>query len=408
MAVQQSTRAYDLLVELGVTPVINAAGAPSRLGQSVLAAPVREAMMAAAQYCVPLSELQARASELIAVATGAEAGCVASGAAACLYLATAACMAGTDVAAMDRLPDTTDLKHEIVVHRAHRNAFDHAVRATGARFVEFGYLAPVSGAGAYPWQLEAAITERTAAVFYPGFAAASVLPLPVVTRIAHARGVPVIVDGAGTLVYPDNLRRFIAEGADLVAFSGGKMIAGPSASGILAGRRDLILSATLQQQDMYVRAETWSGPFGTPMPDTFAAPPHQGMGRMLKVGREEIVGLIAALKLFLERDHAAEQARWLQMMSHIATQLQQAPGVCVRLQAPPETAMPQVAIQFQGQQPTARAAATARDLQQGRPRVFCDESQLHLGALILNPSNLRDEEVEPLITRVRESFSSSL
>src|SRR5579871_6712336 len=86
MAVQQSTRAYDILIDLGLTPVINVAGAPSRLGQSVLAEPVREAMMAAAQYCIPLSELQQRAGDLIAAATGAEAGCVACGAAACLFL----------------------------------------------------------------------------------------------------------------------------------------------------------------------------------------------------------------------------------------------------------------------------------------------------------------------------------
>ena len=407
MTVSVSTRAYEILLNLGVTPVINAAGEPSRLGQSILAEPVREAMMAAAQYCVPLSELQERACELIAAATGAEAGCVAPGAAAGLYLAAAACMAGTDLAAMDRLPDTTGLRNEIVVHRAHRNAFDHAVRASGARFVEFGYLGAVSGAGAYAWQLAAAINERTAAVFYPGFPAASVLPLPVVAEIAHSRGIPLIVDGAGTLVTPENLRRFIAEGADLVSFSGGKAIGGPSASGILAGRRDLILSATLQQQDMYVRKETWSGPFGAPMPDVFETPPHQGLGRMLKVGREEIAGLIVALQLFLARDHARERAQWLATMTDVAARIGAAPDVAIHLEAPPQVLIPQVAIQYQGPRPVEKAAALSRDLQHGRPRVFCDEAQLASGTLVLNPINIRDDEIEPLIARIRQALRAA-
>jgi L-seryl-tRNA(Ser) seleniumtransferase len=404
MAVQASSRAYEILLDLGVTPVINAAGEPSRLGQSILAEPVREAMMAAAQYCVPVSELQRCACELIASATGAEAGCVMPGAAAGLYLAAAACMAGTDPAAMDRLPDTTGLRNEIVVHRAHRNAFDHAIRASGVRFVEFGYLGAVSGAGAYAWQLEEAITERTAAAFYPGFPAQSVLPLPEVAEIAHSHGIPLIVDGAGTLVSPGNLRRFITEGADLVCFSGGKAIGGPSASGILAGRRDLILSATMQQQDMYVRKETWSGPFGMPMPEVFETPPHQGMGRMLKVGREEIAGLIVALKLFLARDHEAERAQWLKMMTYVATQLRDAPGSVAHLQAPPAVPIAQVAIRCQGAQPAAKAAAISRDLQRGHPRVFCDESQLAAGTLVLNPINVQDDELEPLIARMMQSL----
>src|SRR6185369_11495428 len=141
--------------------------------------------------------------------TGAEAGCVASGADACLTLAAAACMTGDDRAAMDQLPDTTGLRNEIVVHRAHRMSFDHALRLAGARFVEFGYLLSSSGAGAYRWQMEAAITERTAACFYVGVPVDSVLDFETFAQIAHSRGVPVIVDAAPTQVPPENFRRWI-------------------------------------------------------------------------------------------------------------------------------------------------------------------------------------------------------
>ena len=147
-----STDSLAIIESLGLTPVINAMGAPSRLGCTVLSPSVRAAMDAAAQHCIPIAEMQERASAVIAEVTGAEAGCVASGAAACLFVGTAACIAGEDRAAIDRLPDTTGLRDEIAIHRAHRNPYDHAVRATGARLVEFGYLGGPSGVGTHRWQ----------------------------------------------------------------------------------------------------------------------------------------------------------------------------------------------------------------------------------------------------------------
>lgn len=239
------------LERLGLTPVINANGAASRLGGNLLSAAAQEAMIEAGQRFFPLNELQARASETISRVTGAEAGCVASGAAACLFLSAAACMARDDIAAMDRLPNTEGLRNEIVMHRAHRNPYDHVLRATGARLVEVGYLGTPSNPGARAWEFEAAITDRTCAFFYvvPGLST-EVLPLQTIAEIAHRHDLPVIVDAAGALPPAENLTRFIREGADLVAFSGGKGIGGPAGSGFLAGRRELVLSATLQQQDI--------------------------------------------------------------------------------------------------------------------------------------------------------------
>ena len=285
---------YD---DLGLRTVINASGTLTRLGGSRMAPEVLAAMAEAAASFVPIDALQARAGEIIAEVTGAESGYVVTGAAAGLSLGVAACVAGFNVAAMDRLPDTTGLRNEVVVQRGHRNAYDHAIRAVGVRMVEVGYLGYPGAGGTYPWQIADAISDRTAAIACPILDTPGTVPLREVCAIAHEHGLPVIVDAAAELPPRSNLRRFIAEGADLVVFSGGKAIGGPQASGMLAGRADLIASVALQHQDMDVRDATWS------QRDLLAngvlrGVPHQGFGRSMKVGREEIVGLLVALQRF--------------------------------------------------------------------------------------------------------------
>lgn len=387
------------LERLGLTPVINANGAASRLGGNLLSAAAQEAMIEAGQRFVPLQELQACASETISRLTGAEAGCVASGAAACLFIAAAACMAGDDIAAMDRLPNTEGLPNEIVMHRAHRNPYDHALRATGARLVEVGYLGGPSSPGTRGWELESAITDRTCALFYVAPEISNdVLPLAAVSEIAHQKGLPVIVDAAGALPPVENLTRFIREGADLVAFSGGKGIGGPAASGFLAGRRDLVLSATAQQQDMYIHPALWSGPLD-PSDSTFSAdPPRQGVGRMLKVGREEIAGLTAALVEYSERDHSAEEARDFTIAAEISERLQSVEGAAVSLRD--KARRPQVVVDFSDSGGPSRAAEVAVNLRQGSPRIYCLDAWLHQGIIIIQPTTLRDDEVDVLIERV--------
>ena len=392
-----------IIESLGLVPVINAAGFPSRLGGATLSAEVRAAMDAAAQNFVPIAEMQALASEQIADATGAEAGLVASGGAACLTLAAAACMTGDDPAAIDRLPDTSGLKNEIVVHRAHRNPFDHALRVTGARFVEFGYLGVASGVGAYRWQLDAAITERTAAVFYPGALTAYVLPLSEVVEVAHARGVPVIVDAAGTMPPVNNLTRFIAEGADLVAFSGGKLVRGPTASGFLAGRRDLIRAATIQHQDAFVHPDVYRPPFQVPGANRPKEPPHQGLGRVLKVGREEIAGLLVALQAFTKRDHAAEQLGWEKMSVKVAEGLRSVRVKGVNISTPSAPWI-HVVIAFPDRAHAARAVTA---LETGRPRVFVAAHRISNTEVAVIPQNLWEDEVPTLIRRLLEVIKSS-
>ena len=222
---------------LGVRTIINAKGTATRLSGGILRPEVAAAMAEASQSCVDMAELQAAASRVIADVTGAEAGYIASGASACLLLATAACIAGLDPGRMARLPDTRGLRNEVIMVRSQRNFYDHAIRAAGATIVEVGLPDRYSGAGvrdAESWEIEDAITDNTAAIHYVADAAAQP-PLAEVVAIARRYKIPVFVDAAAQLPPQSNLKRFIAEGADLVAFSGGKVIGGPQASGMLAG-----------------------------------------------------------------------------------------------------------------------------------------------------------------------------
>ena len=314
---------YD---ELGVRPVINAAGTLTRLGGSRMAPDVLAAMAEASASFVHLDDLQTRAAEEIARITGAEAGYVTNGAAAGLALATAACVAGMDVAAMDQLPDTTGLRNEVIVQRGHRNSYDHAIRMAGIRFVEVGYLGHPGAGGTMPWQVEAAITERTAAIACPVWDMPGCVSLPDLAEIARRHELPVIVDAAAELPPRSNLRRFLEEGADLVVFSGGKAIGGPQASGILAGRADLIASVALQHQDMDVRAETWNKR-GLLDSGAVAGIPHQGFARAMKVGREEIAGLIVALRAFVAGSDEADFFAWLGLLDQVEHAIASVPGI---------------------------------------------------------------------------------
>ncbi|MEE3215142.1 MAG: L-seryl-tRNA selenium transferase, partial [Pseudomonadota bacterium] len=292
---------YD---RLGVRTIINASGPATRLSGSIMLPEAAQAMKEASQYCVDIAELQGRACEIIADITGAEAGYVTSGAAAGLLLGTAACVTGLNPDKMNRLPDTSGMKNEVIMARSHRNFYDHAVRSVGIRLVEVGISDRFSGAGVRdtePWEIAAAITEQTAAICYVAYEHTEP-PLTEVVRVAGVAGVPVIVDAAGQLPPASNLRRFIADGADLVVFSGGKALRGPQSSGILCGRRDLISAAALQHLDLDIYWEQWNPPTALIDKDELPGAPHHGIGRPCKVGKEEIVGLLTALQLFAQED----------------------------------------------------------------------------------------------------------
>jgi D-glucosaminate-6-phosphate ammonia-lyase len=392
----------NIYERLRVTPIINACGPVTRLSGGIMAPEVAQAMMEASQHCVDMVELQARASELIAEATGAEAGLVSSGAAAAMLLGLAACMTGLDPDKMNRLPDTTGMKSEIVVPRSHRNFYDRAARALGARVVEIGLSDRFSGTGVRdvePWEIAAAITERTAAVYY--LAKPHALPrLPEVVAAAGAKGVPVVVDAAAELPPKENLRRFIADGAALVAFSGGKAIGGPQASGILAGRRDLVAAATLQNLDLDVFLEQFNPPPGFIDKRVLPGLPHHGIGRPCKVGKEEIVGLLTALRLFIA-DDGARAERWRAIASALRAALAALPGL--------EVGIGDDARQSGIAYVTVRAdrhdiMSLVSRLEAGAPSVRCNVARAAEGVLLLSPVCLRDGQVPAIAEKFRAAL----
>ncbi|MGE3798738.1 MAG: aminotransferase class V-fold PLP-dependent enzyme [Thermomicrobiales bacterium] len=386
--------------ELGVRPIINAAATLTRLGGSRMAPEVLAAMNEASESFVHIDYLQQAAGNVIAEITGAEAGYVVNGAAAGLTLGTAACIVGLDVGSMDRLPDTTGMKNEVVVQKGHRNFYDHAIRAAGATFVEVGYLGYPGAGGTYGWQIDEAITERTAAVACPILHTPGTLSLPEVAEIAHARGVPVIVDAAAELPPRANLKRFIAEGADLVAFSGGKVIGGPQSSGILAGRRDLIASVALQQQDMDVRPETWTRRWMLE-DGSIRGIPTQGFGRGFKVGREEIVGLVTALKRFAAGNDEEDFERWHSILDVVEEYLDGVPGLAAQREQARGKA-PSLWVNVDSAITGIEAYDLLNALMDGEPGIAASETRGEFGMIGIQPHALRPEEAEMVGKRIRD------
>jgi L-seryl-tRNA(Ser) seleniumtransferase len=389
---------FAIVESLGLRPVINAVGSPTRLGGTRYCEPVVQAMVEASQCFVPIHELQARASEAIVALTGAEEGCVTTGAAGSLYLGACAILAGERLAWMDALPETEGRPDEFVVHRMHRSPYDHGVRAAGGRLVEFGCA--WQGVGAYPWQLEAAIGPRTAGVLFQANAEHLGLALEEVCRIAHEAGIPVLVDAAEELPPADRLRRLIAAGADLIAVSGGKALRGPAGSGLLAGRRELVLSAAMQHDDMYTTPELFPGPLGR-REKGFAHPGHHGMGRILKVGREQVLGLTVAIETFLAADPEAEIARCQRVLEEIQRHL---PNARVTIAQSSPGALPYMHLRLGS---AAEAFAVARELLAQEPRIFVDEGQLSAGVIGIGPRNLSEGEATIVGRRLAAGLGSS-
>ena len=389
--------------DLGITPLINAAGFKTRLGGATLPADVIEGMAEAAAATVDIAALQARAGEIIARVTGAEAGYVTCGAAAALTLAAAACITRLDVKKVDALPDTHGMSDEIIIYRAHRNSYDHALRAAGAKLIEVGLNDRGVGAGVRSleaWEVEAAITDRTAAVAYV-VTTPEDPPLPIVTEAAHRKAVPVIVDAAAQLPPRENLRRFIAEGADLVAFSGGKGVRGPQASGFLCGRKDLVQSVALNHLDFDIDLKLTSPPLDLIPVDRLPGLPHHGIGRGFKVGKEEIVGFLVALRKFAEgAGGGAETKRLRHLAEGIVRDLARGHTIDLKIAGPPEA--PEIHIDFHDPE---GAASAYRLLARGTPPVIVSEELLAEGKLVIFVATVREDQAQPLAAAVGRALS---
>ena len=391
--------------KLGVRPIINAYAPMTRLGGGVMPVQVAEAMREATQVCVDIAELQMAASRIIAGITGAEAGCVTAGAAAALLVGTAACVTGMDAARMSRLPDVRGMKNEVIAMRSQRNSYDHAIRATGVTIVDVGFADRYTDVGVRDtelWEIQSAISESTAAIYY--LAKPQSMPrLQDVARVAHGAGIPVLVDAAAELPPLENLKRFLAEGADLVAFSGGKSIGGPQGSGILCGRRDLISSALLQQLDFDYNYEEWEPPLALVDKHAVAGVPRHGIGRSCKVGKEQIVGLLTALQLFVEEGDAGRHARLLLLCRRLTSELAEIEGVSTRIMDDPlQSGMPVVELRVQETRVPLTAVELIRRLRQGSPGVEVNPWRPQDGLLILNPACLADSDPQVIARRIRE------
>lgn len=394
--------------DLGIRPIINASGSVTRLGGARLPRAVLEAYQAAAQETVPIEQLQAAASEQIAALTGSEAGLVTCGSSAALTLGAAAILSGLDVARMEQLPDCTGFAHEFIVSREHRNGYDHAVRAAGVRFVEVGFNEQLAGAGVRrteAWEYRAACGPNTAGILYV-LAPDSQPSLADVVQVAHDQGLPVLVDAAGELPPRQNLRDIPASGADLVAFSGGKAIRGPQATGILCGRKELVTSAALQMLDMDDHWDLWDPPGHWLEKNAIAGLPRHGLGRSMKVAKEELVALLTALQLFTQGDYDAQLQEYSQWLQAISAQLANGPATCRLLDAADGQTPSQLEIQLDSSRMPRNAMQICRALREGDPPVYVGHARLEENVLLVNPFCLVEDQVGPLGCRLAEEISS--
>ena len=392
---------------LGVRRRINAAGTLTRLGGALMAPRVTAAMAAAATQSVDIAELQAAASRSIARITGAEAGMVTSGAAAALTLAAAASMTRWDIGKMAALPHAGAFAHEILIPRNHRTGYCHALSASGARLVDIGHNDRASGAGVRgleAWEIETAITPGTVAFAFCANPE-NIADLPTVVAVCKPRDLPVIVDAAAQLPPTSNLRRLIEAGADLVAFSGGKAIGGPQATGILAGRRDLIGAALVQQLDMDVAPASWSPPDLIDR-EKMKGVPHHGLGRGFKVGKEEIIGVLTALEHFAASDDAAANARLEERLRRIDARLVGLPGIRTRLLPASETGrVPHLHLVIDPALARTDAMGLSKRLQSADVPVHLSERLVERGILVVDLQVPPPEDDAAIAEAVRRALT---
>jgi len=394
---------YD---QFGVSSIINASGAVTRLGGAPMPEAVLNAFREAAGEAVPLEQLQATASRRIAKITGTEAGLVTAGSAAALTLGTAAILTGYDLARMERLPHCDGFPHEFMIAREQRSGYDHAVRAAGARLVEVGFNEIVANAGVRrteAWEYEAAFGPSTAGVVYV-FSPSSQPPLAELVERAHRFRLPVLVDAAGELPPRSNLREIAASGADLVAFSGGKAIRGPQSTGILCGKRDLVGAAAVQMLDMDDHFALWNPPADFIDKTQLGGIPRHGIGRTLKVSKEEIVALLTALELFASGAYDAGLPAFRADLETIVAGLRDLPVACQIIDKGDGESLPILEIALDEARLGTTAFEICRRLRQGTPPVYVSHGRLAEGILVINPLCLTAERTASLLVRLQEEL----
>jgi uncharacterized pyridoxal phosphate-dependent enzyme len=338
----------DYYDKLGVTKIINAAGTYTILTASTMPPAVQAAVARAAKHPVRLLELQTKAGEYLARRLRSEAAMVTAGAASALTLGTAACMTvGNKSASHDMPTDMAGIKNEVVVQKAHRYGYDHALRNCGIRFVEVETIA----------NYDAAFNEHTVMAHFFNAAEQGRISREDWVRVAHKHGVPCFNDAAADVPPISNLWNYTQMGFDLVTFSGGKGIRGPQNAGLLLGRKDLIAAAVANNN---------------PFDDC--------VGRGMKVAKEQIVGMVAAVDWFLSQSDDAMQAEFQQRADRIAAHLKDIPTLQSRIVVPPvANQVPHLLIRYDQQRVKISPRAVAEQLRRGTPSIE------------LNPATGRDE-----------------
>ena len=328
----------DYFAELGVRPFINAAGTYTTLTASLMAPEVMQAIDYCSKQYVHLIELHDRVGERIASLIGCEAAMVSAGAASALTLGTAACMTGANEDLIRRLPDTTGLKTEVIIQKSHRYGYDHAVRNCGTHFVEVETRE----------QLENAVNGNTVMML---FFNAATPPAPIkaeeFAQLGKKHGVPTFNDAAADVPPVSHLSAYLKMGFDLVTFSGGKGIRGPQSAGLLLGRKDLIQAARLN-----------------------ASPNSDAIGRGMKVNKEELVGMMAAVEAYIKKDHEAEWRDWEGRVKTIADSVGPVNSVKAEPFVPEiSNSVPHLRITWDESQLKITAAEATKKLLDGNPSI---------------------------------------
>jgi L-seryl-tRNA(Ser) seleniumtransferase len=359
----------DYYEKLGVAKIINAAGTYTALTASIMPPSVQAAVARAAKHPVRLHDLQQAAGEYLARRLQCEGAMVTAGAASALTLATAAAMTMGNRAAAHQIPtDVTGLKHEVIAQKAHRYEYDHAIRNCGAKFVEVVTLA----------DYEAAFTERTVMTNFFNAAEEGQIGREDWVRVAHQHGVPCLNDAAADVPPISNLWKYTKMGFDMVAFSGGKGMRGPQNAGLLLGRQDLVAAAVRNNN---------------PNSDT--------VGRGMKVSKEQIVGMVAAVDWFLSQTDASLEAEFRRRADKIAAQLKNIPTLEAKVVIPnvAANAVPHLLLRYDTQRVKIKPVEVMEELRKGTPSIELnpqtgkkpgaglpsDESTIVVGVWMLEP-----------------------
>jgi len=347
--VHEGTERDNLFTRIGVRPIINGHGTFTIISGSRSLPQVKQAMYDASFYFVHLDELMTAVGKELGQLTGAEWGIATTGCEAAIALATIACIAGTDPEKSQALP-YIKAKDQVIIPKHSRNPYDFGVRMTGAEVVE------VNSAE----ELRAKLSERTAMIYILSGPAAENGPLsiPNICAIAKEKGVPVFVDAAAEEPLVPNIH--IQHGATLVGYSGGKCMRGPQSSGMLIGQKDLCRAAYFQ------------------------AAPHHNYGRAYKCSKEEVMGLLAAVRQWYKRDHAAEQREWLSWLQHIESRVKGLPSVTTEYLQPEDLSnrSPRLRIHWDANALKITGTELYARLDAGTPRILVD------GGTGVRPTNM--------------------